>query len=954
LVKNKNKNNQGKRQNASVFASINRIIQMIINNTVKWTLFALCGTLLPIAAAADTNIAQSGDNPIVFDHSLAIDNKIHLMAAGAERNDGLSVRKAYPKHYYVTNFDDNTNDYFRWTVNAPAQTQYRVWALLNSAAELPLKLSVEGTNYSIETSTSDIGWDRLDMGTITLPSGTSTLELVRNSTAIDNIEIKSLELLRVSDIASYDARVAAFKGDSHWLSDATYGLMFQYGAWGYPQTGDRKSIDDGADDFDVPAFVAMVKGTGARYVIWSFSWYQYWIQAPIQAVDDIMGDSSLTASRDLIGEISQGLQDEGIRFMLYYHQGLQQEPTWAAKQNFPGEFDDTGTGDRTTFFNNWINVVTDVGNRYGTNLDGWFFDDGAAYYPAPFEAMAAAVKAGNPNRLLSYNNVGNVRYTDFQDMTFGESEYGEAIYGSSPDGGDGIFDFGPMEGLLQHSMFKTNNGWGVAFPDDPITTSFSSSFAVDIARAADLRNVPLSYDIKMWEDGTVTQETLDVLHAVRDALDDPDYVPIINDTSESINYVGTWGHSTNRSADDYLRDVHYTTVNGDYFEYSFIGDGITYLAPKSGNYGDVDIYLDDVFQETASSYAASYASQQAIYSVDGLEQTSHTLKVVKASGSYIHVDGLIVTSADEDQSAYVLTTIPGVIEAENYDNGGDNVAYSDTTSGNSGSTYRSDDVDVQTTTDVGGGENVGWIAGGEWIEYTVYDVLEGVYDVNVRVAANGAASGKGIQLTLDGNNLGTVNFSGTGGWQNWTTVSLTDVTISPGSDLVLRLDMIGGGFNLNNVEFVKKDANLALGGTTTQSSTGWGGDSARATDGNTNGVWVNDSVTHTLAETEAYWEVDLGDSSDVDYINVWNRSDSCCSFRLTDFYVFVSDAPFTSTSVSGSLAQSGVTSHFVAGEGGTPTQVQIGQSARYVRIQLSVGTEPLSLAEVEVIGTSNN
>ena len=45
--------------------------------------------------------------------------------------------------------------------------------------------------------------------------------------------------------------------------------------------------------------------------------------------------------------------------------------------------------------------------------------------------------------------------------------------------------------------------------------------------------------------------------------------------------------------------------------------------------------------------------------------------------------------------------IPGTIEAENYDTGGKFVAYYDTTAGNSGGQYRSDDVDIETCSEGG-------------------------------------------------------------------------------------------------------------------------------------------------------------------------------------------------------------------------------------------------------------
>jgi hypothetical protein len=70
--------------------------------------------------------------------------------------------------------------------------------------------------------------------------------------------------------------------------------------------------------------------------------------------------------------------------------------------------------------------------------------------------------------------------------------------------------------------------------------------------------------------------------------------------------------------------------------------------------------------------------------------------------------------------------IPGTIQAENYDLGGQNVAYYDTTAGNSGGAYRTDDVDIEATTDTGGGYDIGYTAPGEWLAYTV-NAVAGTY-----------------------------------------------------------------------------------------------------------------------------------------------------------------------------------------------------------------------------------
>ena len=87
--------------------------------------------------------------------------------------------------------------------------------------------------------------------------------------------------------------------------------------------------------------------------------------------------------------------------------------------------------------------------------------------------------------------------------------------------------------------------------------------------------------------------------------------------------------------------------------------------------------------------------------------------------------------------------------------------------------------------------------------------------------------------------------------------------------------------------------NMALGKTATQSTTIFNGIPSRAVDGDRNGVYSENSVSHTGDKHEDWWEVDLGEIRDIQTINIWNRTD-CCAERLSDFYVFVSDTPFNS------------------------------------------------------------
>jgi hypothetical protein len=136
-------------------------------------------------------------------------------------------------------------------------------------------------------------------------------------------------------------------------------------------------------------------------------------------------------------------------------------------------------------------------------------------------------------------------------------------------------------------------------------------------------------------------------------------------------------------------------------------------------------------------------------------------------------------------------TLPGTIQAANFNDGGSGVAYFDTTPGNMGGQYRATDVDIEATTDTGGGYNVGWVDAGEWLNYTVNVTTAATYDLDVRVASLGA--GGTFHLEVNGvDKTGPLLVPDTGGWQTWVTIRKTGVSLSAGPQL-FRLVMNTNG-----------------------------------------------------------------------------------------------------------------------------------------------------------------
>jgi beta-glucanase (GH16 family) len=149
------------------------------------------------------------------------------------------------------------------------------------------------------------------------------------------------------------------------------------------------------------------------------------------------------------------------------------------------------------------------------------------------------------------------------------------------------------------------------------------------------------------------------------------------------------------------------------------------------------------------------------------------------------------------------------LQAEDYTN-----AF-DTTAGNAGNQHRTDNVDIEATSDAGGGYNVGWTANGEWLAHNnITFPTSGAYTIAYRVAA--PAAGGVISADLNGGSipLGSTSIPATGGWQNWATVQRT-INVNAGT-YNLGTFISSAGFNLNWISIAGASC-----GTTPPPTGGW-------------------------------------------------------------------------------------------------------------------------------------
>jgi len=165
--------------------------------------------------------------------------------------------------------------------------------------------------------------------------------------------------------------------------------------------------------------------------------------------------------------------------------------------------------------------------------------------------------------------------------------------------------------------------------------------------------------------------------------------------------------------------------------------------------------------------------------------------------------GFTVGGACPERAPYLIQrgAIPGTIEFENYDLGGDGVAYHDATSSNDGGAhFRLDEgVDVQTNAGAAATTSVTLIEPGEWTEYSVEVAATEYYDMLFRVASSSPLLPT-FHLEFDGvDRTGPIEIPDSGDIQTFATVRRNGIFLEAGPQ-IMRFYAEGSGFALDNVQ----------------------------------------------------------------------------------------------------------------------------------------------------------
>lgn len=433
------------------------------------------------------------------------------LSAGLERHRG-EVHMKNPTTSWV-----DADQTFTWHITSDRTEPFEVRALVahKSGVAVTVQVNVPQTACTVSAIQPALPgsanpWRRVPLdGLLMLAKGDNTLILrtIPLDGSAFEMEAFAIELVRTEVRERLHIEAQALKSDMTWLRRAGYGFMNHWTQAVYPEHGLPKSYADAVHDFDVERYADQIARGGAGFVVLTTTHGPHYFPAPLASLDAIL--PGRTTARDLVADLIDALGRRGIRLFLYYHLGAQSDPEWLKVSGF---FDT----DTSKLFGNWQKMIREVGERYGTGLAGWWFDDGAVNYyyrTAPWPELSRAAKAGNPDRLIGYNAWFQPPATEFQDYHCGEIIEDPSYGGALLPNGDGRYVGEPYRGLNAVSTIISEKYWDHSRPDEPISEARwdSAEIATLIREFRRYTCVPI-FNLEIYQDGRMSQNTIERFH----------------------------------------------------------------------------------------------------------------------------------------------------------------------------------------------------------------------------------------------------------------------------------------------------------------------------------------------------------------------------------------------------------------------------------------------------------
>lgn len=309
--------------------------------------------------------------------------------------------------------------------------------------------------------------------------------------------------------------------NTDWLANCRFGISTHWTAQSQPVgEDDWLPFDVTVDRFSPTGYVDQAAGAGAEYVIFTGTHALQMLPAPSTAIDRIA--SGRTTKRDLIGNLADACHARGLRFILYYNHSCNSadDPGWEHAVGYHA-------ADKSRLASNLLAILRELGARYGSRLDAWWFDSCFSLDPRgvynsvttdmhcfqfPWEDWTAAAKTGFDGRLvtLSSGMLTHFLYSTHQDYEGGEANDLVAVPTSR---------YTPDHLQAHRWVCLDNPSWVHSRVNTPLAPPrFPLTSVADYVRISNRSSVPVTFNLDIDRTGLISPESLVFLHKLKQQL----------------------------------------------------------------------------------------------------------------------------------------------------------------------------------------------------------------------------------------------------------------------------------------------------------------------------------------------------------------------------------------------------------------------------------------------------
>ncbi|WP_430936214.1 carbohydrate-binding protein [Saccharicrinis sp. 156] len=200
---------------------------------------------------------------------------------------------------------------------------------------------------------------------------------------------------------------------------------------------------------------------------------------------------------------------------------------------------------------------------------------------------------------------------------------------------------------------------------------------------------------------------------------------------------------------------------------------------------------------------AYWTGEEGLVFKTGSASNSATIILEKEKGNLNgYIDNVSLIQTSTAQSSIMPHKIPGIIFLENYDEGGQGIAYNVINTSEANIRSSKDKVGIEPMDESNEVNYISDLKRGEWLEYTISTVESGLYNIDLK-CINNVVDTCNIILTLNNLELGKFVLAPKEDSYEWETIRLTDINIDERYDQVLRLQVLDGSLQLNHLNFSK-------------------------------------------------------------------------------------------------------------------------------------------------------